>query len=107
MKISEISPDQVYRRGQKVFAYLLGAFILIFALAQVVAANQTAASGEQVKALEDQADQLKTENKKLNLEIARATSMQKIGEEAVRLGYKKTSSYVFLSSPLPVALNLK
>lgn len=82
---------------------LIGFMAITLGLIQIIVANQTAASGLKVKNFDDEIINLGNENRKLENEIAKETSLALIYKKAKKLGFKSQASYVFFTSPLPVA----
>lgn len=80
--------------------------VILLALVQVITANIGASSGAEVGDIDNKIEEIKKENQRLELEIARLTSLSQLAKSAKKLGFKKADSFIFLSKPLPVAFNL-
>lgn len=85
---------------------LWGVFTLIFILAifQVIVGNRLSTSGEKLKELETLSLQLEEENRRQELELTMNRSLRKTEEEAQKLGMEKTTSFLYLTSQIPVAM---
>jgi len=81
-------------------------FVVVLSFFQVIAANLSSSKGLEVSEVSAQIEKLSKENQKLELEIARFSSLSQIAKKVKILGFKKASSFVFLSKPLPFAYNL-
>lgn len=81
----------------------IGLCAIILGLTQVIIANHSAASGIRVANFDREIETLTKENKIITNKIAQNTSLIAIEKKAVKLGFVKADSYIFLSGPLPVA----
>lgn len=86
---------------------LLGVIIAVLAITQVFVANQTASSGEKVGNIDLEIEKINDENRNLEVDIAKASSLKNIQEQADKFGFTRARTFVYLTSPLPVALNTR
>ncbi|KKP59194.1 MAG: hypothetical protein UR52_C0010G0007 [Candidatus Gottesmanbacteria bacterium GW2011_GWA1_34_13] len=86
-------------------AFLVG-FILLLLILQVVVSNRIAISGNQITQIEQKLDGLKQSNNNLGEKIASASSLTVIREKSLSLGFTKNITPYYVSTNLPVALEL-
>jgi len=84
--------------------FLIVGLVIILSLTQLVISHNLATTGEKVRQLELQADQLEEENATLTAEINKIGSLAKITEEAQKLGLVKATQVLHLTPEIPVAL---
>lgn len=80
--------------------------VILLSFVQIIAANIGASSGAEVEDIDNKIEQIKKENQRLELEIARLISLSQLEKKAKKMGFKKAGSFIFLSKPLPFAYNL-
>lgn len=80
--------------------FLLIGFLCVL---QVFVANRTIDVSIRLAKLEERASDLARENRKLEREISKYTSLEIIEEKAKGMGMKKNPSYVFLTAPDKIA----
>lgn len=84
--------------------FLIVGLVVILSLTQLVISHNLATTGEKVRQLELQADQLEEENATLTAEINKIGSLARITEEAQKLGLVKATRVLHLTPEIPVAL---
>ena len=84
--------------------FLIVGLVIILSLTQLVISHNLATTGETVRQLELQADQLEEENATLTAEINKIGSLARITEEAQKLGLVKATQVLHLTPEIPVAL---
>ncbi|TSC54406.1 MAG: hypothetical protein LiPW31_130 [Microgenomates group bacterium LiPW_31] len=84
--------------------FLIVGLVVILSLTQLVISHNLATTGEKVRQLELQADQLEEENATLTAEINKIGSLARITEEAQKLGLVKATQVLHLTPEIPVAL---
>lgn len=84
--------------------FLIVGLVIILSLTQLVISYNLATTGEKVRQLELQADQLEEENATLTAEINKIGSLARITEEAQKLGLVKATQVLHLTPEIPVAL---
>lgn len=91
---------------KKPFLFLGSLFLLILLLSvvQVIVSNRLSTTGMALGKLQDDISQYKKENAILREKVLVASSLDHIASAAAELGFTQTKSYVFLSAPLPIAL---
>lgn len=107
MKNIEKENKKKYFKKTKLFASLIAICILSLSIIQIIVTNHGISSGDNVTKLEEEKDRLLEENDKLETQIAKFTSIKNIKEQAKKIGFIEASSIVYLSTPLPVALNTR
>jgi cell division protein FtsL len=90
-------------KNKKLTSLILG-LVLILSLVQLFISHRLATSGERVKEFEVRADQIKEENALLEEEVGQMGSLSRVSREAEKLGLVRTSSILYLTSQIPVAL---
>jgi len=78
--------------------------VLILSLVQLLISHRLATTGEVVKKLEVRASQIEQENAFLEEEISQKGSLSEVSQKAEQLGLVRTSSILYLTSQIPVAL---
>lgn len=91
---------------KKPFLFLGSLFLLILLLSvvQVVVSNRLSTTGTTLGKLQDDISQYKKENAILREKVLIASSLDHIASSAAELGFAQTKTHVFLSTPLPIAL---
>lgn len=84
--------------------FIIVGLILILLLIQLFITHRLATAGEVVKEFETKAFQIDQENTVLKEEISKMGSLSRISQEAKKLGLVRTSSILYLTSQIPVAL---
>lgn len=84
--------------------FLIVGLVVILSLTQLVISHNLATTGEKVRQMELQADQLEEENATLTAEINKIGSLARITEEAQKLGLVKATQVLHLTPEIPVAL---
>lgn len=84
--------------------FVVFGLVLLLCLIQLFISHRLAVAGEEVKKLEIKAAQIEKENVFLEEEISSMGSLSRIYQEAERLGFVRTSSVLYLTSQIPVAL---
>lgn len=82
----------------------LGTIVVFLGIAQIILSGYIGAQGKEFALLEERIQNLKRVNQELEEEIAFHSSLQRIKEEAVNLGFKPDYLMVDYSSEKPVAL---
>jgi len=85
---------------------LLGGLVIVLLILQVIVSNRLATTGLKISQIETNIEKLRQGNADLNQQIASASALLTIQDEAKKLGFVKTSKPVYLSQDLPVALDL-
>ena len=80
--------------------YLL---VVVLGLGNLIATNVLATSGRQMESLSQQTVQLDKDNLYLRNQIAQITSISRLEEQAVTLGYQPISRTLAVTTPAPVA----
>lgn len=83
--------------------YLLLPVVLLLAVIQVIFANRVANAGKILEALEKETSQLETENKQLEMEIAKQGSLETLKQKAEELDFTSEIVLVNLSQQKEVA----
>lgn len=81
--------------------------LILLSITQVIFANKSASFGEKLRATEELVNILDEENKTIKNKIVKLSALSQIEKEAFKIGYSKSTSFVFLSSPFPIAYNNK
>ena len=76
----------------------------MLSVAKIIMANLVATNGIEINQIEKQITGIDRENKSLNEEITKLSSIKRISEEAVRLGFASSSTVASLSQQTPLAL---
>jgi len=84
---------------------LMFSILIILGIVQVIMANQLVEKGEKIKTLNNKIEIITKENQELKELISSETSLEKIKEKAKNLGMIELTSIIYLSTPLPIALN--
>jgi cell division protein FtsL len=101
--MKKIIKRQIKRKPSKLI-FLTGIIIALLFVLQIINFNRYATWGEKLKTLENQERILKIENERLEKEITEASSLSSVKKRAESLGFRKASSYLYLTSEIPVAL---
>lgn len=92
----------------KIKLFILLIIILsFFAILQVILLNKYSTTGEQISSLNTDIEDIKKVNSKIRMEIASVSAMASIAYRAQYSGLNKSSSFVSLKTPLPVAYDLQ
>ena len=83
---------------------LVIALVLILSLMQIIITHNLATLGEDVRALENEADQLEQTRIILTEEINKLSSLSTISIQAEKLGLVRTTQVLHLTPQIPVAL---
>jgi len=78
--------------------------VLILSLIQLSISHRLATTGEAVKELEIRASQIDQENAFLEEEISQKGALTAVSQKAEQLGLVRTSSILYFTSQIPVAL---
>jgi len=84
--------------------FIVITLVLILSLVQLLISHRLATTGEVVKKLEIRASQVEKENAFLEEEISQKGSLSEVSQKAEQLGLVRTSSILYLTSQIPVAL---
>jgi len=76
----------------------------MFSVAKMVVVSLVATNGIEINQLEKQTNSIKQENKSLSEEISRLSSIRRVVDEAMKLGFTNNSPVVSLSQAAPLAL---
>lgn len=87
------------------FLIILVAIVMLLSVIQVVASNRLSTTGIELGAYQDSIKKYKTENAVLMEKLLIASSLNQIASSAAQLGFTEGKSYVFLSTPIPLAVN--
>lgn len=90
-------------KSQKLVILVTG-LVLILSLIQIVITHNLATLGENVRALENEADQLGQTRRILTEEINKLGSLSTISIQAEKLGLVRTTQVLHLAPQIPVAL---
>lgn len=90
-------------KKEKLTSLILG-LVLILCLIQLFISHRLATAGEKVAELEVRAAQIEAENNLLEEEISQMGALSRVSQEAAKLGLVRTSSVLYLTSQIPVAL---
>jgi hypothetical protein len=77
--------------------------ILLLSVVKIVVVNLIVTNGMEISQIESRAMVIAKENRLLNERITRLSSIRRISEEALGMGYVSTISMVNLSSEIPIA----
>jgi len=94
---------QPVTKKKTILPKIIGFLAVSLGLIQIIIANQTASSGLKVKNFDETVNILESENRRLENQIAKETSLTVIYKKAKSLGFKTQASFIFYTSPLPVA----
>lgn len=106
--MKKLNREKNYRTNKKLtlFSFSLVFILIILFISQFFIANQLVESGEKIKEISQKAEILAYENQELNQRIAGITSLEVINEKARKeLGMVELTSVIYLSNPMPIALN--
>lgn len=78
--------------------------VLILCLIQLFISHRLATTGQVVKEFELKAAKIEQENKLLEEEISQKGSLTVVSQKAEQLGLTRTTSILYLTSQIPVAL---
>lgn len=91
------------KSSKKVFKIIIY-LVVTFSIAKIIVVNLVATNGIEINQIEKQTNSIEQENKMLNGEIARLSSLRRIADEAIKLGFSNTGTVASLSQPAPLAL---
>lgn len=83
---------------------------VVLAICELVVSNQFVGSGKEIRTVDTSIDVIRSENAKLEQQVASASSLLTISAKAKEIGFvePKPSQYLTIApSQLPVAFNLK
>lgn len=83
---------------------IVASLVLTLCLIQLLISHRLAAAGELVERLEVKAAEVEQDNVVLKEEISQIGSLTEISQKAKQLGLVRTSSILYLTSQIPVAL---
>ena len=86
--------------------FILGTFVAIIALIQVIILNQYSTFGEKLTEINTKIEYVEKENNRLAQDIASASSMITVSKKAETLGFLGTSGIVSFAAPPPIAHSL-
>lgn len=91
---------------KKPFIFLGSLFLLILVLSvvQVIVSNRLSTTGTILGKLQDDISQYKKENAILREKVLVTSSLDHIASSAAELGFTQIKTHVFLSAPVPIAL---
>lgn len=92
MKILQIRS----KKGGKSIWVMIGFFLA----AQVFFTIQTSSAGATLSHLEEKAENLRDENKRISQELVVSTSLSKLGERSEEMGFSKSGEIVYLDKEL-------
>ena len=78
--------------------------ILVLSVVQVIVSNRLSTTGTELGKLQDDISNFKKENAILREKVLVASSLDRIASSAAELGFTDTKTHVFISAPLPIAL---
>lgn len=91
------------RKNYRLTFVVMG-LVLILSLIQLFISHRLASAGGIVKNFEIKADRIERENAFLEEEISKMGSLSEVSQKAQNLGLTRTSSILYLTSQIPVAL---
>lgn len=84
--------------------FIVIGLVLVLSLTQLLIAHRLATTGEVVKKFEIKAAEIEQENAFLKEGISQTGSLSEVFQKAEELGLVRTSSILYLTSQIPVAL---
>lgn len=84
--------------------FIVASLVFTLCLVQLLISHRLAATGELVERLEVKAAEVEQENVVLKEEISQIGSLTEISQKAKQLNLVRTSSILYLTSQIPVAL---
>ena len=107
MKLTDYKKTKPTNKTQEaktsILVLVVVAVVLILAGVQLVISHQLATTGGQIRALEQETDQLRTANLQLQQVMSEAGALAKVAERAQSLGLKRNPVIVYLPSQVTVA----
>lgn len=79
--------------------------IITLSIIQVGTSSKLSTTGIELEKLQSQIDQYKKENMILEEKVLEASALINVSKKAEALGFVQSRSHIYLSSPLPFALN--
>lgn len=86
--------------------YLLGSFVLILLVAQVLVSNRLATSGLKLTKIENEIQSLSEGSTDMRQKIASFSSLRTIEDKAKEMGFVVVTKPIYLAAEPPVAFDL-
>jgi cell division protein FtsL len=92
------------KTNSKVFVSLITGAIILLGLAQIIVANRLVTQGELIKQYEIEAQEITGENRRIESEIVKLSSLSYIASQSACLGMARTFDVVYILGSIPIAM---